>query len=100
MDGDDEIEFNEWCKATMNKRKVLGRTNLKKAFDQLDLDGNGTIDYNEIKTMFKSDISPYDREFNQFMKEIDINGDGEIDYKEFERMMGKFLIGNMPKPSR
>ena len=43
--------------------------------------------------MFSSDITPYNREFNNFMKEIDINNDGEIDYKEFEKMMGKFLIG-------
>ena len=54
MDDNGEIEFDEWCTATMNKRKVLNKNRLKDAYNFLDADGSGKVDFDEIREMFKS----------------------------------------------
>ena len=53
MDDDGTIELEEWCTATMNKRKVLNKNRLKEAYNFLDGDGNGNVDFDEIRAMFK-----------------------------------------------
>ena len=37
----------------MNKRKVLNKNRLQQAYNFLDKDGNGQIDIQEIRDMFK-----------------------------------------------
>jgi Ca2+-binding EF-hand superfamily protein len=53
MDDNGSIEFEEWCTATMNKRKVLNKNRLKEAYNYLDGDGNGKVDFDEIREMFR-----------------------------------------------
>ena len=72
----------------MNKRKVLNKQRLQEAYNFLDRDGNGNVDFVEIREMFKSKGYDFDEQsFQQFMREVDIDGDGTINFQEFEKMM-------------
>ena len=71
-------------------QEVIADGNLRNAFDEFDLDGNGTLEPNEIEVLMDSLKVPKvhdDREM--LMLEMDLNGDGVIDYGEFEAWMGK-----------
>jgi hypothetical protein len=59
-----------------------------KLFTQLDKDGNGTIDLDELKSAvdFTSSSSVRD-----LFERADLNGDGQIDYAEYERLMNMEL---------
>ena len=47
-DGNGEIDFTEWCAATINKNELFCDENLREAFEFFDNDNSGTIDANEI----------------------------------------------------
>ena len=48
VDGNGEIDFAEWCAATINKNELFCDENLREAFEFFDNDNSGTIDANEI----------------------------------------------------
>lgn len=48
VDGNGEIDFSEWCAATINKNELFCDENLREAFEFFDNDNSGTIDANEI----------------------------------------------------
>ena len=48
LNGNDEINFYEFCTATMDERKILKRSNLKAAFALLDSSKNGQIEFDEL----------------------------------------------------
>lgn len=87
FDGSGTIEFSEWCTATMDKRKMLTSKRLKAAFDMFDENGNGTIDYQEVKKLLDHNGSTKGDYFKELIQEMDIDGDGEISFPEFEKMM-------------
>ena len=91
-DGSGEIDFGEWCAATVNKDELLVEENLKHAFELFDKDGGGTISAAEVALVLGNNIpghSLQDSVWGEIIKEVDINGDGQIDYEEFKQMMLK-----------
>ena len=49
IDKNNYIEFSEWCTAAMDKRIMLSDEKLKAAFDIFDINGDGSISYDELK---------------------------------------------------
>jgi Ca2+-binding EF-hand superfamily protein len=76
------------------KTDIISIDKIKKKFDAFDIDGSGTIDFEEFYEMLKfclkckdkSDIAPDRAE--RFWKELDKDGGGDIDFGEF---VGWFL---------
>ena len=48
FDGNGEIDFGEYCAASINKNELLNEKNLKAAFDLFDVHGTGQIAAAEI----------------------------------------------------
>ncbi|KAJ3447173.1 calmodulin-related [Anaeramoeba flamelloides] len=60
---------------------------LRQAFDLIDTDGNGTLDENEIKQLFKQFGQELtDEEYKEMMSEVDTDGNGVVDFDEFKKM--------------
>jgi Ca2+-binding EF-hand superfamily protein len=60
-------------------------------FNQLDVDGSGKVDVEELKAIFGSNSS---KDIEVLMARVDLDGNKELDYAEFERVM------NMQKNSK
>lgn len=74
----------------MEKTLYMKEEKLNMAFKMLDLDGNGKISKDELKTVLGSDETYQGKEdsfWDEMIAEVDKNGDGEIDYHEFIEMM-------------
>ena len=54
---------------------------MKNAFDQIDTDGSGEIEFEELKTAFLS--MKNDDLLHERLKELDFNGDKTIAFSEF-----------------
>ncbi len=52
QDGDGKIDFDEFVTATFDRKKLLSKENIKKAFDMFDRDGSGTITKKELHDLF------------------------------------------------
>eukprot|EP00536_Pseudo-nitzschia_multiseries_P006996 jgi/Psemu1/286820/fgenesh1_pg.156_\ len=61
---------------------------LKEAFAMFDINGDGTIELNEIKqVMRKLGQNPTEDELKEMISTVDDNGDHEIDFEEFLVLM-------------
>ena len=57
---------------------------LRRRFDQLDLDGNGHVTTSELYLMFKALKVPVSQStLDQLIKEADTDANGEIEFDEF-----------------
>lgn len=74
--------------ASAKQRKPLaGDKNLRKMFDDIDLDGNGVLDAHEIRLVLRG-IGEKDEEvISQIVASIDLNHDGEVSWEEFQEIM-------------
>lgn len=94
-DGSGEISFEEfhaWFlsegefrRKAMEEERTSKRIKLRAIFEDVDTDGGGSIDKDEVKrlarTLFDTDLSPL--ELKRVMKEMDPDGSGEVDFEEF-----------------
>eukprot|EP01052_Picozoa_sp_SAG31_P005932 SAG31_NODE_268_length_18767_cov_4.644900_8_plen_599_part_00 len=83
-------EFAEWWRSTSTvaariRRAVVHEEALiQSAFEKIDLDGNKTLDRNEVNQLaFQMGITLVDAELKQCMFEMDADGSNEVDYSEF-----------------
>ena len=63
---------------------------LRRAFREIDLNGNGSLDADELRAHFEKsglskDVSA--DELERLMAELDTNGDGVIQYEEFLELL-------------
>lgn len=63
---------------------------LQLVFRTIDLDGNGTLDHDELKIAFHAVQMPIsDDEISALIKEVDSDGDGALNFEEFKQYMWK-----------
>ena len=89
MDADNSgfIEYQEFIRATISKEKILTEENLKLAFDQFDLDKNGSISCGEIKNILSCGKNLTDGVFEDLLKELGKKADDEIGFQEFKKII-------------
>jgi len=80
------LEFEEFLRACLDKKKLLSDENLLYAFNFFDKDFTGKISVDKIKATFVEN-SVKNEVFENILNEIDHNQDGEIDFKDFKNMM-------------
>ena len=92
MDSDKSgsISYSEFLAALVDWERELSIEKLTKAFNELDINGDGFISADELGEMIGSDVKEF--ELKKFMKEADSNGDGFIDFKEFCDYLTKIQV--------
>lgn len=82
------IDYTEFLAATINWKQALSQKWIEVAFRAYDIDGNGRISLEEIKS-FIGDATIENDIWESMFREADVNGDGSIDLEEFKKIMLK-----------
>jgi len=77
--------------ATINKRKLITRDKLLTTFKMFDIDSNGFISKEEVKSILNIGQKSNDVAWDRIMSEVRLNEKGEISFDEFEKMMIKIV---------
>lgn len=86
-DGSGEIDYTEFLTVAIDKKILLTKENLKKAFLYFDKDGSNAIEKSELhEWLTDGDIIP-EHLIAELMREADSNNDGTIDLEEFEALL-------------
>merc|ERR1740138_1119408 len=62
-----------------------------KIFQQLDVDGSGSVDVDELKAIFGANAG---KDIDVLMSRADLDGNKELDYAEYERVMNMQKFGD------
>ena len=85
------IDYEEFCKGGVNKSLFTEKDVLKFAFDYIDKDGSGSINYQELKLILSKDDN--NKEVEQIIEEMEL-GEGEnnvLTFEKFEESMNNYL---------
>ncbi len=93
---DTEINYNEFVAAAMVQRIAIDEERLHLAFETLDIDGTGYLDYEGIKRAVGQGMP--DEEVTAMLTQIDEDGDGKIDYKEFMHFWRNMMVQTRVNP--
>ena len=88
LDGDHNgyIDYEEFLRATLDKKLLTNEKMLKLAFNFFDEEGCGFISRDKIKNYF-IDGTINEELFNNIFDEIDLDKNGRIDFDEFKEMI-------------
>jgi calcium-dependent protein kinase len=82
VSGDDEIDYNEFLAATMQRALYKQEENIRRVFQRLDVDGSG-----EITVANLVEITGSKKHAMELLNEADLNADQVISYAEFKALM-------------
>ena len=88
VDGNGELDYEEFIAATLCASKTQNEDNMERAFAYFDKDNSGFITIDELRKVI-DDFGLSGMSDAEFMKEVDANNDGKIEYDEFLRFMSK-----------
>lgn len=108
INGNGTIDYSEFLAANLGLSELLTNEKLQAAFNLFDIDQNGRITLEEIKSLLGGggpenfllggsgindyNINNYSNDiWKELMGEGDANDDGEITFEEFRDMMKKML---------
>uniref|UniRef100_A0A7S2HL28 Calcium-dependent protein kinase 1 n=1 Tax=Zooxanthella nutricula TaxID=1333877 RepID=A0A7S2HL28_9DINO len=89
-DGSGVIDYTEFIAAALDKRSYLSEKACWTAFKVFDLDGDGKISVEELRTLLEDEShteSMGAERAAELLRDVDRNGDGQIDFQEFMAMM-------------
>lgn len=82
-----EIDYTEFVVATMSQKRMASKGRLLKAFQAFDLNQDGTISAEELRSLLGGGHNYPEAAWTQLIQEADRNGDGVVDFEEFVAMM-------------
>ena len=87
MDGDKKgyINYEEFLRACLERKKILTDDILQYAFNFFDPKNTGFIKMKKMKSFFGNKVD--DNTFQSIFDEIDSDKDGKIDFKDFKAML-------------
>jgi len=87
------IDYSEFVIATVNRKKLLAKSNLEATFKLIDKDESKSITLDELRDFFAGQGNNEwdDQVWEALLREVDENSDGQISYSEFKNMMFKLL---------
>ncbi|EQC29453.1 CAMK/CDPK protein kinase [Saprolegnia diclina VS20] len=88
IDGDGNLDYNEFLAATMKRNDFNKEEYLVNAFNYFDTKKQGVITKDDLIRFMGSE-----EHAQEVMSEIDSNGDGQISFEEFVSMMQKRGLG-------
>lgn len=89
---DNLIDYNEFVTAAFNRMNLLNKNNLIIAFNILDVNNDGKLSLEEIRSGFAGYmVVASDKAWKDMIMEVDKNNDGYISYQEFEDYMLEVL---------
>lgn len=83
-DGSGQIDYTEFIAAALDKKLYLKEESLWSAFRVFDIDGDGKISKEELKTITQTSDNA---ELIEMIRKIDLDGDGEVSFDEFCAMV-------------
>ena len=87
----DFIDYEEFCRGGIDKQLFTDKDVLQFAFDFIDKDGSGTINFQELRVILSKDDNM--KEVEQIIEEFEM-GEGNINalnFEKFEEMMNNYL---------
>ena len=90
-------ELNEEQQATINQAREQALATALEAFNQLDVNGDGKVDRNEVAQLANAQVIEGANEdlkaqkIDEFFKSFDENGDGFIQREEWLNFFGKLF---------
>ena len=90
-DGNGYIEYEEFVRGGIDKKKILTNENLNIVFGIFDKDKSGKISSDELKNILDKEGMFENRVWDKIIKDIDLNGDGVVSFSEFKKMMSLVL---------
>ncbi|GIX65411.1 calcium-dependent protein kinase 4 [Babesia caballi] len=84
------IDYSEFLTVAMDRRTLMQKDRLEKAFKLFDADNSGSISSEELGKLFGvADVGQED--WQRVLHEVDSNNDGVIDFEEFKQMLTKLV---------
>lgn len=81
------IDYFEFLKSCLDRKKHLSKTHLEAAFRSFDTDKSGTISRSELQAAMAGAGEYSEEVWSALISEGDRNGDGELDLKEFSELI-------------
>ena len=87
IDGDKKgyINYEEFLRACLERKKILTDEILLYAFNFFDPNNTGFIKMKKMKSFFENKVD--DNTFQMIFNEIDLDKDGKINFKDFKSML-------------
>lgn len=92
--GSGHIEYSEFVIASLMSKNLIDDKKLSAAFAEFDIDGNGFIDADELKSVLVVNDDMNDYVLHKIIKQVDKDGDGQISFEEFKSMM--YITASQP----
>merc|ERR1711988_1730453 len=82
---------------TKGDSEAVDKASLRAKFDEIDKDGSGEVDKEELKCLLKdcSGVDPSDIEVDEMMELVDTDGSGTMDFDEFVNVYKKVQKGEV-----
>jgi Ca2+-binding EF-hand superfamily protein len=90
------LNYTEFLRMTMDRKEVLNRENLRKAFQMFDGDGNGYVTSEEVREWLDDGLHMDPGVIDELIRQMDKDGDGRLVLQDFEDLLEGYKEESSP----